>query len=219
MVFCLFSASSILGLIFLREKSKPKEFASKLSVWATADVQFHWHTHANNLKFVFKFFSGLVTLCSLHATFSAAVMTEIKFKKKKQETGFHSVLLYHLNTFNCLYYIFFRAVWVALPGLSPNHRRNIPLCIFWTKLSWKTHSREHCEAHCGMACSLVSGKLIHWQGSVAQHSLIIPHSVNRHSWLCSSQLSMYDLCILLILNTNEKLAAKQGVLLNHDRIV
>lgn len=31
--FLFFSASSILGLIFLREKSKPKDFASKFYKW------------------------------------------------------------------------------------------------------------------------------------------------------------------------------------------
>lgn len=94
-----------------------------------------------------------------------------------------NVLVSLPKRFNRLYLYFFRTIWVAFLGLSPNHRRNVPLCIFWTKFSWKTNSGEHCEAHCGMACSLVSGKILSLTDKVQEHTTLktfhtCPHPSN-----------------------------------------
>lgn len=68
------------------------------------------------------------------------------------------LLLNLTNAVLCVCYS--RALWAVVPGLHSDQRGNIPLCSFWTKLSWKTQSREHSDTPCRLACSLVYGKML-----------------------------------------------------------
>jgi hypothetical protein len=90
-----------------------------------------------------------------------------------------------------------RTVRALLPGLYQHRRRDVPLSDVWTQLSWETSSGEHCEAHRGMACALISGEVIYSNRQLTVSVTFI--IVQLKLWDCPMRLVIMRLSIRCVL--------------------
>lgn len=97
-----------------------------------------------------------------------------------------------------LFFCVFREPWAGFPGLHLHYRRNLSVCVIWSKLSWETPSREHCEAPYWMACSPVYGEIF-----PVNHYLIFCKQMWFLSWVLSVRHSwiLVYFCINLMLSS------------------